>query len=96
MLPDAGFEVKREVPPPPLPSTVVRREIVGLLCRKGTPAIRVPGISSCFVYLTRLPAKIRRLAEICGLALVLNSQTPRLTRRVFHNACACLVSAKKR
>jgi len=31
------------------------------------------GFRHSFVYVARLSAKIRRLAEICGLALVLNS-----------------------
>jgi hypothetical protein len=49
-----------------------------------------------FVYLRRLFANIRRLAERSGLVSVLNSQTPRLSRRIFHPVCACLISAKKR
>jgi hypothetical protein len=52
------------------------------------PHARGPGGSpSRFVFKTRLPAKIRRLAEIRGLALVLNSQAPRLASRIFHGAC---------
>jgi hypothetical protein len=49
-----------------------------------------------FVYLRRLFANIRRLAERSGWVSVLNSQTPRFSRCVFHRACACLISAKKR
>jgi hypothetical protein len=49
-----------------------------------------------FVYLRRLFANIRRLAERCGLVSVLNSQTPRFSRRIFHRACACLISGKTR
>jgi hypothetical protein len=49
-----------------------------------------------FVYLRRLFANIRRLAERSGLVSVLNSQTPRFSRRIFHRACACLISAKER
>jgi len=32
-----------------------------------------PAFATASVYVARLSAKIRRLAEICGLALVLNS-----------------------
>jgi len=38
----------------------------------------------CFVYMRRLLTNIRGLAEICRLVSVLNSQTPRLTRRILH------------
>jgi hypothetical protein len=49
-----------------------------------------------FVDMARLLADVRRLAKKCGLVSVLNSQTPRLARRVFQDARACLVGAKKR
>jgi hypothetical protein len=44
----------------------------------------------------RLLADIRWFAELCGLVLVLNSQTPRFSRSIFHHTGACLVGAKKR
>jgi hypothetical protein len=50
--------------------------------------------SSCFVDVRRLLADIRQRAKRCGLMSVLNSQAPRLSRCIFHRACACLISAK--
>ena len=39
----------------------------------------------------RLLTNVGRLAEFCGFVPVLDSQTPRLPRRIFHHARASLV-----
>ncbi len=45
--------------------------------------------------MTGLLTNVGRLAEFCGLVPVLDSQTPRLPRRIFHDACASLIGAKE-
>ena len=42
-------------------------------CHSDQLSRKSAGFRHSFVYVARLSAKIRRLAEICGLALVLNS-----------------------
>jgi hypothetical protein len=50
---------------------------------------------SGFLNAARLLADIRRFAEFCGLVSVLNSQTPRFSRGIFHRTGACLIGAEK-
>jgi hypothetical protein len=51
---------------------------------------------SGFLNAGRSVANVRRVAELCCLASVLNCQTPRLTRSIFDRvAYACLIGAKE-
>jgi hypothetical protein len=50
---------------------------------------------SFFRNVARLITNVWRFTEFCRLLLVLSSQAPRLTRRLFEPTCAGLISAKE-